>query len=339
MAKILKFYRPIININDTNINVDIYQIFKRIFDNGQNQSFRKIKTHPSILKEYCGEVQHAGIIKGLFLKYRSSHIPYFGNLKKEEIKSLEEIEELKGQTLVEVTNFLFDSSNSCLVLEYNREGHKEQEFEEYINTFLCDGYTFQLKKHIDDYQFRELLNTERARGLTLKLNLDNNLNINNNTNAIFKNNFIAKKGILDSFSSLFKSTSDVSGKLESPKFEINFSLGNQQGTFNLEYFRNIVEPLNTDNPILEKIIVNVEKGGRLEEVNLKTLAKHLTSKILTGTADKNPSFQRISDEIFRVYRRNHRNLRDPEINFLKEYNFEIENLHFYPREIHRVDDN
>lgn len=319
MSKTIKFYKPTIKYENTFTNIDFNEILMTIFGNERLNSIRKIKDFDTIIQIHDNENFDESIQSILFLKYRSEHMPYTGNIIEETL------EELSDKSIVEITNIVYDQRHNILLFEYCGEGHKEKQLEEYIDEFLPENYSLRLRSILDDYSIEEILRTGRARSIDFKLNLE----IPTNDKELLREGYQEDEGCIRSFFNMMKGMKAVTGDIEAKQLEFSMSLGRKKGSFNLEEFRNVIEPLNIDNPIFESIKVKVELNSenQIKEIDLKKLFKPHKITILKSKIDINASYERIQNEMIEKYIDSHRNkLMTYTRDILVEADFNFENM-------------
>ncbi|MEI6857897.1 DUF6731 family protein [Psychrilyobacter sp.] len=233
MSKAIKFYKPTIKYGATYTNISFNEILNNIFRNNRNDSIRKIKEFNTIIQIHTDDSFDESLLSILFLKYRSEHLPYTGSIEEEALEAR------KDKTIVEITNLIYDKNQNILLFEYNAEGHKEKQLEEYIESFLPEDYTLRLRSISDDYSLDQILNTGRARSIDFKLNLE----ITTSDSDLLKESFQEDTTFASHFN-FFKGMKEVSGEVGATQLEFTMSLGKKKGSFNLKNFRNIIEPLN-----------------------------------------------------------------------------------------------
>ncbi|MDH6456934.1 hypothetical protein M2102_000549 [Fusobacterium sp. PH5-7] len=326
MNRTIRMYTPIIKHEDTLTNIDVDTIFESIFNNQREKSFRKIEGYPTIIKKYVNTFQEIQLKTFYILKYRQQHTLYIGELEEDDIHLL-------TNPAIEITCILYDKYNKCIGIEFNREGHKEREFEKYINTFLPEGYYFELKRIYESRDMREILQSGRVRSLELRLN------VNRNVETALKEAFLADPPplyaqILDVLSSL-KSTGN---NLEANFMYWGLDLGRYKGTFDLGNFRNIIEAFNFEDEIFENAVVKYERNGQIEDIDLKKLNKYYTFKIYFDSGIERPTITYVMDSLHDTYvNENHiRILIDSCIHLLAHEEFDENNLRLEPSTEYKV---
>lgn len=324
MGKTVRVYKALIERDSNYIEIDLPSILNRIFTNRRENSLRKIENYPSLLN-FSTYYNNDQIIGFSFFKYREDYKPYTGELFEDNLTPID-------KTLVEVTNMIYCTINNCLLIEYNQEGHREKDFEKYINSFLPEGYKLFLNKVINRTSLDDVLRSGKIRYLELKFNL------NSADNRILNDGFNRDIPIYESLFNVFGATSDLGGDVEANFATCRFDLGNKKGTLNLEAFRPVIEALNLQSDRFESAKVKYEKNGDLREVDLKQIGKPYTFKILENSNLKNPGKEFILNEIKELYINSHFNTitNDWEENIIP-YNFDYNSLILLPSEEFKVE--
>lgn len=293
MSRTIRTYNPIIKHNSNLTDVPFLDILKKILGNTRENNLRKFEGgNPTILNSHFNDFGKLNQIGISIWKYRDNYKPFVGELNSNQLSPI-------NRTLVEVTNFLYDAISNCLCFEYNKEGSSEKDLEKYINTFLPDGYSLELKKIFDELELEDIYKSSKIRSLEIKLNLSSN------ESHIIKEGFEKDSTLKDFFGGIVNASQNLGNGIDANFAYWKVDLGRGRGTFELEGFRNIIEALNFDSEKIESIKVKIDRQNKISEYDLKNIGKHYTFRILEDSTLLTPTPGYVLDTLQLTYDQNH----------------------------------
>lgn len=326
MSRTVRIYNPVIRFNSTLTNVEFQVILNTITNNARENNLRKIEGYPTIINKYqknYDQLDQTGIS---IWKFRDNYKPFAGELNSSQLAPI-------NNTLVEVTNFIYDSFTNCICFEFNREGTSEKDFEKYINTFLPSGYTLELKKVYDELTLEDIYRSTRIRSLELKLDLSSN------AQNLLKENFIPEQDFLDRFWGIVNASQNLGTNMDAKFAYWKIDLGRGRGTFNLESFRTVIDALNLDSEKIGSIKVKVDRNDGITEYDLKDIGKHYNFKILENSSIPVPAPSYILDTLQQTYDQVHRTnlLRSNARHNLQVHTFNFQQMLMMPTRENQVE--
>ncbi|QUH21432.1 DUF6731 family protein [Alkaliphilus sp. B6464] len=230
-------------------------------------------------------------------KFRTDYKPFLGKVTTSDLREIQ-----KDLDVVELVTMVYDQKYRTAVLDYNQNGLKPKNIEEYFTSFIhrIEGIEWAVKliPVISKKGIENIEESMQIRQLEIKLKLDK-----------YSENIIARgvkvddnnsKLILDVLSNFRAGNTS----LDANTLKLEFNLGqNKTGTMNLETVKHLTKVLNLDSNYIESVKVRYRdaKTDKLDTIDLKYIGKQFKDKILEKDENINPDSEYVGSTIIGMY--------------------------------------
>ncbi len=279
MSRTIRAYRIFLEKSGNVLDFNFTEFFLKI-DNTKNK-FRKVGSYPLAFRNLYK--YDNGYITFSIYKYRDDYKPYL------EDKKTGKIEQPDGR-VIEITNVLYHPDFDVLLVERNIEGSSTNKIKNYLECFLPSEVSLKIEEIYCHYDIESIEKSDRVKYIELFFNSDAILNQRLSDN--FEKNSM-------SISSLFFEKSSMIG---SNKISLKYDIEEYGGTLNKDGVSELLKALRKNVLINDVNIYFKNSKKEMITIKLSQLQNPITFTILKK--DKNPSWEKIKDEMIKVYKEN-----------------------------------
>lgn len=232
-----------------------------------------------------------------FGKFRRNYKPFLGSVGTSDLRAIQ-----NNIDIVELVTMVYDQRYRTAVLDYNMQGLKSKNIEEYFTSFIhrIEGSEWEIKliPIISRRGQEDIERTMQIRYLEIKLKLDRyNQNIIDQGVRINNPGHQLILDVLDRFG-----TANTSIDAKNLKLEFNVGQG-REATMNLETIKQLINILNLDNDYIDSVKVKYRDTNtrKLDTIDLKDIGKQFKDKILENDDNNNPASEYIGNTVVGLY--------------------------------------